>query len=525
MWISNRAVPSGAARKGRGLARNNVTNRYRKGSQRVWARGSPGRRKVEIRLKKLAIRIGAAALAGCLLCVPAGCGDKGGASSATSGGSGASDVDAATYEGLKFSVNPDLNLEQRTLKVSGWNVLPEKGVNSTWDREIALLEQAEKRYNVKIERVIASSETKFVEEVTMAYTSGTVFADIIFSPSTYGLSLLKVDGLARPLDDYIDYSSDRFQRTGEFSRYLDGKAYSMLPVEAIQGNITYYNTDILEENGCTDIFELYNQGKWTWDEFNKIVKTCTKDTNGDNVVDRYGVGGSQLLDSLLASNGVPLVAVNSKEGKFECGLYSDPGKRVLDELRTLIFDYKAADDTYGSHNAISNFQNGKTAVLLAPTYYGGNFVPSGMPVKTAPLPKGPDAESSVNAAPFCEWYFAAGNSSFTTEELLQVFMEMNRNDPADPATYQDKSEEGRLEKYISEQVDTGNNFATVEEAEFLFKFINDKNTQTFLNMVPASFQGLLKDKIYLPISKGEDPRSHLESIRQVIDTALKDMGR
>ena len=102
---------------------------------------------------------------------------------------------------------------------------------------------------------------------------------------------------------------------------------------------------------------------------------------------------------------------------------------------------------------------------------------------------------------------------------------MNRNDPNDPATYQDKTEEGRLEKYISEQVDTGNNFATVEEAEFLFKFINDKNTQTFLNMVPASFQGLLKDKIYLPISKGEDPRSHLESIRQVIDTALKDMGR
>ena len=341
----------------------------------------------------------------------------------------------------------------------------------------------------------------------------------------YGLQLLKINGLARPLDDYIDYSNERFQLCGQYCQYLDGKHYSYQPVDPGLGNITYYNPDLLEENNCPDIMDLYNQGKWNWDALNDIVRKCTKDSNGDNVIDQFGIGGSMLLDSLLASNGVPMVSMNVSEKKMECGLYSDKGLSALDELRKITFELKGADDTYGGNNALINFNAGKTAILLAPTYFGGNIVPTGMPVKTAPLPEGPDADGNYNAASFCEWNFVSGNSTFTTEEILQVAMDMMRNDPNDPSTYRDNSREGKLDTFITDYVDTGNSFSTVEEAEFFFDYINADSTKTFLNYVPRDIQSLLKEKLYDPISKGEDPRSYLESVRPVIDEALKSLAR
>ena len=473
-----------------------------------------------ISLKRLGI-IGLASL----VLVLSGCGGNPAQGKSASKGSSGQNLKDATFEGIKFKINENLDLGGKTMTFSGWNAIPTEGVNATWDREIALQKKVEKKYNVKIKRVIASSETNFVQEVVSAYSAGIVFADAIFSPSSYGIQLLKINGLARPLDNYIDYNDERFALCGQYSLYLDGKHYSYSPVDPGLGNITYYNPSILEENNCTDIMELYKAGKWNWDALDDIIRKCTKDTNGDNVIDKYGVGGSMLLDSLLASNGVPLVGVNAKEKKLECNLYNDKGLRALDQLRKITFDLKGADDTYGGNNAIINFNAGNTAVLLAPIYYGGNIIPTGMPVKTAPLPKGPDADGDYNVAAFCEWNFVAGNSTFTTEEILQVAMEMMRNDPNDPETYRDTSSEGKLQTFITDTLDTGNSFATVEEAEFFYDFIHKKTTKTFLNYVPRDIQSLLKDKLYTPISKGEDPRSNLESIRPVVDEALKTMAR
>ena len=474
-------------------------------------------------MKRLGVLGATCALMTSLLCA---CGKDGGTSSTSGTGSTGDDTKGdTTFAGIKFKINENLNFGGKTMIFSGWNEIPTEGVNATWDREIALKKKAEEKYNVKIKRVIASSETKFVQEVVSAYSAGVVFADAIFSPSSYGIQLLKIKGLARPLDDYIDYSNERFAVCGQYSQYFDGKHYSYMPIDPGLGNITYYNPTMLEDNNCPDIMELYNKGEWTWDALNDIVRKCTKDTNGDNVIDKFGVGGSMLLDSLLASNGVPMVSMNMKDKKLDCGLYSNSGLRALDQLRKITFDLKGADDTYGGNNAIINFNAGNTAVLLAPTYFGGNIVPTGMPVKTAPLPKGPDADGYYNAASFCEWNFVAGNSSFKTEEVLQVAMEMMRNDPNDSETYRDDSREGKLETFIVDNVDTGNCFATVEEAEMLFDFIHKDTTKTFLNYVPRDIQSLLKEKIYDPISKGEDPRSYLESVRPVIDEALKSLAR
>jgi hypothetical protein len=162
--------------------------------------------------------------------------------------------------------------------------------------------------------------------------------------------------------------------------------------------------------------------------------------------------------------------------------------------------------------------------MLAPTFFGGNIVPTGMPVKTAPLPSGPDMKEAVNAAPFCSWDFVAGNTDFTTEQVLQVSFDLMRNDPADKNTYLPDTDEQRLANFMTDYLDTGNSFATEEETTFYYNFINDKKTNTFLNIIPPSFTQLLKPKIYDPITKGEDPRSYLESVRPVIDQMLKDMA-
>lgn len=421
---------------------------------------------------------------------------------------------------LKKGANENLDLGGKTLKVSVWGEPTPEGVDVYMDRRYTREKRTEERYKVNIEWV-ATNTGSFVQDVTLAFTTKQVYADLMFAPSTHAFDLCRL-GAVLPLDDYIDYSSPYYAITGNNLLYVDGKHYSYMPDEYSPNDLGYfitYNTDIVSWAGCEDPFELYQQGKWTWDAFAEIVQKTTK-VDDDGEVIQWGVGGSNLLDALCISNGFTMIGMDTKAKKFSCNLYTDEGLNVLNFLKKITYDYKGCDGNYGGHNSKITFGDSKVAMLICPSYYPGDYIQKGMPVASVPLPKGPDATGYCNGQELQEWWMVSAISEFKTEDLVQIALDMNDNDPAYPDTY--FSEEGLKESFVSRAYD-GCVFTTEEEAEFYYDFLRSSDVKKMLNISTADMKSTMAEKVFASISAGEEPRSVLERVKPVVEQALKDM--
>ena len=445
-----------------------------------------------------------------------GCGDKKEGGKDSGKGSTAS-VDEITFEGLKFETNKDLDFGGKTVKIARYPAIPEPGLTANYDREIAIKEVMEEKYNVKVEWIKYSSEDELLKNLVLNHTSGTAWADLVFTTTPFMLSALNNEGVFRAVDDYIDFSNDRFKLTDTATKYVDGKHYSYYPTKYDAGYFIYYNTTLLAENNCEDPRELYDAGKWNWEAFEKIAKACTKVKSGKTI---YGVAGSNILDGMLASNGKALVSSDIKNNTAICNIFTDEGKNALEFVRTLAYTDKAVDGTYGTHNGIETFNNGFAAMLVGPQYYGSHLVQTGIPYEMVPLPLGKDVKSYTNLCQYCYCYSISAHSEFKTEDLLQLAFELERNDPEIEGTYREDDYEGKLGAFVEEYLDQANHYYDETQAQFVYDFINKEETVNLIDWVTTDISSIIAEKVYKPIYKGEDVRSHLTSVEPVIKAEL-----
>ena len=476
-----------------------------------------------MKLKKLYLFRRVAALTTCLCMIGAcalisGCQQEKNTSSGT--GSSGNNTSGSVKSALKKS-DESLDLGGKTLQISVWGEPSPEGAGDAYvDRRYALERRTEERYNVNIEWV-STNISSFVQDVTLAFTSKQKFADLIFAPSSHAFKLCQL-GAVLPLDDYIDYSSPYYAVTGDNLLYVDGKHYSYMPDEYSPNDVGYfitYNQNLLSDAGCEDPMELYGQGKWDWDAFAKIVQQTTKVGN-DGVVTQWGVGGSNLLDALCISNGFTMIGMDTKAKNFVCNLYTDKGLNVLNFLKKLTYDYKGCDGNYGGHNSKITFGDSKTAMLICPSYYPGEYIQKGMPVASVPMPKGPDTDKYANGQDLQEWWMVSAISDFTTEQLVQVALDMNDNDSAYEDTY--FSEADKKQNFITRSYD-GCVFATEEEAEFYYNFNCDDKVDKMLNITTDDIKGTMAEKVFSAIANGEEPRTVLERVKPVVEQALKNL--
>ena len=446
-----------------------------------------------------------------------GCGGDGESSSQTASSKEYTEDDA--FAGLKFTPDANLDLGGKEMTFAVWGVVPDK-TTPKYKRRYDLMARTEEKYNVKI-NWIASDIGNFIKDYTLSYTAGKKYADVMFAPSYDGFGVCKLEGSVLALDDYIDYGNARYARAGNNLLYVDGRHYSWMPDEISANSLGYsltYNTTLLESAGCSDPMELYRQGKWNWDSFIEIVEKTTVIQNGEAI--QWGIGGSNLLDGIMASNEVTPIIMNTKEHKFESGFYTDAGQNALNFLRKITYELKGSDNNYGGHNSKINFEDSKLAMLIGPQYYTPSFVLSGMPIGTVPLPKGPDAGGYVNALELQEWWMLPKISDFTPEQVLQVCFDSVQNDPKFEDTY--VSVEGEKNYYVIQTYDE-NVFNTEEESEFFYDFMKSDKVKTFLNISTSDSLSMIAKDIYEPLSNGETPRALLERIKPVLDTALEKM--
>ncbi len=174
--------------------------------------------------------------------------------------------------------------------------------------------EVEEKYNVRFEYVNMTYEG-VKESINTSILAGTPDCDVYLCELQFGVPAA-INGLATDLKTVLPEDADVLS-TQNILSYLDlgdGKACLMKQVMAQNAvEATWplaFNMSLLEDNNLEDPRELYARGEWTWDKFVEYLQVLTQDTDGDGVIDQYGLDGfsKDVVGQLMMSNGASIAA-------------------------------------------------------------------------------------------------------------------------------------------------------------------------------------------------------------------------
>lgn len=140
-----------------------------------------------------------------------------------------------------------------------------------------------------------------------------------------------------------DFASDNFYSSAFRCGKYEEEQYA-LPYECAP-KLMFVNKTILNQEGI----EIPQEG-WTWEDFYQICEAVTRDTDGNGVIDQFGVTGYTWLDA-FDSNGVSLFDQNGTE----CYLTDD-------KVREAILFMERLEGLYdGYHVSSREFDLGRVA--------------------------------------------------------------------------------------------------------------------------------------------------------------------
>ncbi|MGN0700173.1 MAG: ABC transporter substrate-binding protein [Oscillospiraceae bacterium] len=108
------------------------------------------------------------------------------------------------------------------------------------------------------------------------------------------------------LDEYIDYTTPLWS---DMAPYIESNAYGgkhyYYPHRLMTNDMLNYSKKTIEENNLDDPYDLYREGKWTWDEWKRLMtEFCDKDE------DRAGYFATDnTIVPFFATTGITLISV------------------------------------------------------------------------------------------------------------------------------------------------------------------------------------------------------------------------
>lgn len=256
-------------------------------------------------------------------------------------------------------------------------------------------------------RVIDSAIQKFEQEhpgVVVHYKSGLLKEDYsewlskqilrgkepdVFMVLEDDFNLFSSIGVLKNLDHMIkkdrtfkkeDFYMPSYQ-AGKFQKVQYALPYSSVPM------LMFVNQTLLKKENLKK-----PRNDWTWDDFYKICKKVTKDTNGDGRLDQFGCYDYTWKEA-VESNGVSLFESNGASANF-CDVRVEDAIRYIKRLNALVRqDIATAKD----------FDTGKVAFRPFSFAEYRAYMPYPWRVKkyskfswdVVPLPAGPDGENTT----------------------------------------------------------------------------------------------------------------------------------
>lgn len=203
----------------------------------------------------------------------------------------------------------------------------------------------------------------------------------------------------QPVDGLIDYTKLNYQGLINSTSY-DGKHYVGCP-NGMWSYMIWYNKTAFEKYGVKTPTEYYNNGEWTWENFQKAAKEMRD--NG------YTGFTSEIIDMLLRSTKNGLCKYDSN-GKIVTNFDDPTVRKALQLMDTMIYTDKSWDPVLTVSK--TSFKKGKIAMGCGTINFPSEIA-NGLKdeVTCVPLPKPTASDEHYSAAYGIFWGIpsASGN--------------------------------------------------------------------------------------------------------------------
>ena len=282
------------------------------------------------------------------------------------------------------------------------------------------IKEAEEKYNCEIEIKSSAAGAQFYTNMLNTVMAGLYFADISILQVVNVVPKFINNNIILPLDEYIDFNSDLISRVTQQGSLWKGKYYGFRESAPGFSYFMLYNRDIFAREGLPDAFELQQRGEWTWENFLDIAQRATKDTDGDGIVDQWGVddlkSSTNVLWHILTSNKADFV--REENGAMVYGLDTPEAIQALQFWSDLINVYKVFPQTSATGNL---YYQGKASMAFVNIWaYKKDQLPSGSGLIL--YPKGP-AANEYNLVTGGTW-FAIPSTTKDPEIVAKIMVDV-----------------------------------------------------------------------------------------------------
>lgn len=284
----------------------------------------------------------------------------------------------------------DYNLKGATVTIGyylkGNGGEPEPG-SATYQDEVKLISDIEKKYNCKIKFKTASGSVEYYRAWTAAAQAGVKFADIIQISTGTIYPTQMMAGYLTKLDDYISADSIIYnQNAMKQMKYNGGTYATVMSNRLYTARGLFYNKKIFSMFG-KDTPETYvKNNSWNWENFRKIANDLTGTFNG---VQYYGYGyrGTDATFWAMANGGEKVI---NSDGKYKFGMQSDKYIKGIQFIYDLVNVDKVTPADVKSSSSL--WKSGNIAMYVDLPGYGAEYMEAlgSNNVGFTYIPKGPD---------------------------------------------------------------------------------------------------------------------------------------
>lgn len=334
------------------------------------------------------------------------------------------------------------------------------------DRTVALT-LFEDVYGAKIQTIKSTSETLFTDLANRINGGEPVdMFDYQWDSVPNGVE----KGQYEYLDDYIDLSDPIWDGMSELiEKYKYKGHYYVVPYSVSDYIAITYSRNLIEEEGLTDPYKLYQEGKWDWDAFMSSMKTFV--ANAEDGETRYGCAG-WFGQAIVQSTGESIINYDGQ--KFSSNVMSgniEKAELLQEELTRLNLFDTTWYGTYPNDGSVLYYG-------MAPWHLGQSNVmnPDG-DLFLVPFPKMPGADK----------YYLCGNAAakmlvknsdkgdavaaYIKCERLAATKEEYKQAAKEKALIETKTAAGKVTSYLTEeQYDFMQTWYTSEDIVPMFDF-------------------------------------------------------
>ena len=290
-----------------------------------------------------------------------------------------------TTEGNKIST---LEEEKgKTLKI----MMPGHNADDPEAWTTPIIEEFKKQYPDVTVQFVSASWADWMEKVLAAYNTGDPI-DIIHD-GVNNNPRFPMQGITQPIEPYVNMDNPDLQKETMKACFEYKDHYYVAAAETNFG-IIFYNKKLFAEAGLATPIELYEQGKWNWDNFVKYAKKLTDSSKG-----QWGYS-TEYPYLYYGSNATSTLEVDEENGKFVLNM-DDP---AFVEALELMQDGATLSGWSGwESSSMASFQMGKTAMLGSFSQYepeinslAAVFGWDPIDYGAVPLPAGPNNTKGLN---------------------------------------------------------------------------------------------------------------------------------